>query len=105
MRVIITPAELNINPVLGGSCSIILVLLLVKECRLRYLPLEGCEKKDVCTGRVHLVRLSRVNRFLLDSFYLERVELHVEDLAEVHYNRLVDLLPKMGAEDLNERYL
>jgi hypothetical protein len=46
-----------------------------------------------------------VNRFLLDSFYLERVELHVEDLAEVHYNRLVDLLPKMGAEDLNERYL
>lgn len=42
---------------------------------------------------------------LLHCFNLEGVELLIKDLAEVHHHRLVDLLPQVGAKDLNERNL
>ena len=39
-------------------------------------------------------------------FYVpEGFEFLVEDLTEVHCHRLVDLLPQMGTEDLDERDL
>ena len=43
--------------------------------------------------------------FLLDAFDLKRVELHVEDLAQVHHDGLVDLLPQVSSEDLDQRDL
>ena len=46
-----------------------------------------------------------MNGFLLDSLDLKRVELHIKHLAEIHNNRLVDLLPQVSSEDLNQRNL
>mmetsp|Transcript_4532 Transcript_4532/g.13244 ORF Transcript_4532/g.13244 Transcript_4532/m.13244 type:complete len:1314 (+) Transcript_4532:2393-6334(+) len=39
---------------------------------------------------------------LLHRLDLERVQLRVEDLAEVHHDGLVDLLPEVSPEDLDE---
>lgn len=43
--------------------------------------------------------------FLLDAFDLKRVEFHVEDLAQVHHDGLMDLLPQVSSEDLDQRDL
>ena len=43
-----------------------------------------------------------MDRLLLDSLDLERVQLHVKYLAQIHHNGLVDLLPQVCSEDLNE---
>ena len=77
----------------------------MQEGRLTDLPLVGGKEEDVCAGRIHLVTLPRMNRLLLDGLDLQCIHLHVEDLADVHNDRLVDLLPKMGAENLNQRNL
>ena len=50
MRVVVTPPQLDVDPVLGGGGAIVLVLLLVKEAGLRHLPLEGSEQQDVCAA-------------------------------------------------------
>ena len=60
-------------------------------------------EQNVRAAGVHLVRLSRVDGLFLNSLYLKRILLHVKYLAEVHYDSLVDFLPQMGSEDLNER--
>ena len=93
VRVVVAPAQLHVDPVLGRGGPVVGVLLLVQEGGLRDLPFEGCEEEDICTGGVHLVGLSGVDCLLLDGLDLERVELHVEYLAEIHYNRLMYLLP------------
>ena len=46
-----------------------------------------------------------MDSFLLDRFDFQRVQLLVKDLTQIHDDRFVDLLPQMGAEDLNERDL
>lgn len=46
-----------------------------------------------------------MDRFLLDRFNLQGVQLLIEDLTQIHDDRLVNLLPQMGTEDLNERDL
>lgn len=46
-----------------------------------------------------------MDRLLLHGFNLQRVQLLVEHLANVHHHRLVDLLPQMGTEDLDQRDL
>ena len=38
----------------------------------------------------------------LDCLYLQGVKLLVEHLAQIHHHTLVDLLPQMGSEDLDE---
>lgn len=43
-----------------------------------------------------------MNSFLLNSVYIKAIELHIENLAKVHYYRLVNLLPQMRPEDLNQ---
>lgn len=46
-----------------------------------------------------------MDRLFLHSLNLKSVHLHIEDLAEVHDNRLVNFLPQVSSEDLNERDL
>ena len=46
-----------------------------------------------------------MNRLLLHHLNLQGIQLKIEDLAQVHDNTLVDLLPQVCAEDLNERDL
>jgi len=41
---------------------------------------------------------------LLYTVDAQSLQFSVEDLAEVHHNRLVDLLPQVRPEDLNQRY-
>lgn len=105
MGVVVTPSELHVDPVFGGDGAIVGVSLLVDERGTRDLPLELGEEEDVGTGRVHLVRFTWMNCLLLHMLDLERVKLHIEYLAKVHHYRLVDLLPQMGPEDLDQRDL
>lgn len=43
-----------------------------------------------------------MNGLLLDGLDTQELELLVEDLTQIHNNRLMDLLPQMGTEDLDE---
>jgi hypothetical protein len=60
------------------------------------------EQKDIGTRRVHLVTLSGMDGLLLHGLNTESLELLVEDLTQIHNHGLVDLLPQMGTEDLDE---
>ena len=52
----------------------------------------------------NLLYLQRISRFLLFSWdKLELCTLTETYLAQVHYHALVDFLPQMGSEDLNQR--
>ena len=46
-----------------------------------------------------------MNRFFLDCLDLQWFKLLIEDLAQVHDNALVDLLPQVSSEDLDKRDL
>ena len=46
-----------------------------------------------------------MNSFLLDSLNAQGLQFLIEDLAQVHDNGLVNLLPQMGTEDLDKRDL
>jgi hypothetical protein len=65
VRIVVTPPELNINPVLGGHSTVVGVFGLMDEGRPGDLPLELSEEQDVSAGGVHLVRLTRVDGFFL----------------------------------------
>lgn len=43
-----------------------------------------------------------MDRLLLNRLDLQRLQLLVKDLAQVHDDRLVDLLPQMGTEELDQ---
>ena len=105
MRVIISPSELDINPELGSTSSVKAVLAFVEKRGPAHLPLGGSNEEDVSARRSHLVALARMNSFFLDGLYLQVVQLHIKHLAQVHDDRLVDLLPQVSSEDLYKRYL
>mmetsp|Transcript_9904 Transcript_9904/g.16651 ORF Transcript_9904/g.16651 Transcript_9904/m.16651 type:complete len:467 (+) Transcript_9904:1679-3079(+) len=105
VRIVVAPPQLHVDPVLLSRHALELVALLVKKAGLGDVPLVLGEEQDVGAAGVHLVRLARVDRLLLHRLDLQRVQLHVEHLAEVHHDRLVDLLPEMRSEDLDERDL
>src|ERR1700733_10859954 len=46
-----------------------------------------------------------MDRFFLHSLNAELFQLLIENLAQIHYHRFVNLLPQMGAENLDQRYL
>jgi hypothetical protein len=46
-----------------------------------------------------------MNRLLLNGLDAELLKFLIEDLAQVHDHTLMDLLPQMGTEDLNQRNL
>ena len=48
VRVIVSPSELHIDPVLGSGRPIIRVFLFMEEGGLRNLPLKGSKEQDVC---------------------------------------------------------
>mmetsp|Transcript_17531 Transcript_17531/g.36310 ORF Transcript_17531/g.36310 Transcript_17531/m.36310 type:complete len:226 (+) Transcript_17531:2049-2726(+) len=102
MAIEISPAELNVDPVFVRGSSVVGILRVMEQGRLGNVPLVGSEEHDVRARGVHLVRLPGVNRLLLDVLDLQSVELLIEDLAQIHRDTLVDLLPKMGPEDLDE---
>lgn len=102
MGVVIAPSELHVDPVLVSCAAVVLISLLMQQAGLGNLPLEGGEQQNISATRIHLVGLARMDGFLLDAFDLERVEFHVEDLAQIHHNGLVDLLPQVSSEDLDQ---
>lgn len=67
MGIVVAPPQLNVDPVLRCGAAIKLVSLLMKKAGLGNLPLERSEQQDVSAARVHLVRLSGVNSFLLHT--------------------------------------
>lgn len=69
------------------------------------MPLVLGEEENVGTRRIHLVRLPWMNCLLLHSLDLEGIELLVEDLTEIHDDRLMNLLPQVSTEDLDQRDL
>ena len=60
------------------------------------------EKQNVCTGAVHLVRLSGMDSFLLNSLDAQLLQFLIEDLAKIHDHGLMNLLPQMSSENLDE---
>eukprot|EP01137_Pigoraptor_chileana_P034037 Opistho-2@25960 len=105
VAVVVTPTELHVQPVLLARGGVHRVLGVGEERRFGHVPLVCRKEENVGTRRVHLVRLARVDRLLLHRLNLERIELLVKYLAEIHHNRLVHLLPEMRAENLDERDL
>ena len=63
------------------------------------------EQQDVSTRTVHLVRLSGMDGLLLHSLDTQSLQLLVENLTQIHDDRLVNLLPQMGTENLDQRDL
>ncbi len=102
VRVIVAPSQLHIQPELLRRGVVHEVLGVGQKRGLAHVPLVGGEEEYVGTGRVHFVRLTRVDGLLLDGLDLEGVQLLVKDLAQIHDHGLVDLLPEMGAKDLDE---
>mmetsp|Transcript_51851 Transcript_51851/g.121766 ORF Transcript_51851/g.121766 Transcript_51851/m.121766 type:complete len:1251 (+) Transcript_51851:175-3927(+) len=105
VRVEVAPAQLHVDPVLVGAAGVELVVGVGEERGLGNGPLVGGEEQHVRARRVHLVALARVDRFLLHRLDLQRVQLLVQHLAQIHHHALVDLLPQMRAEDLDQRDL
>ena len=60
---------------------------------------------DRSNARIHLVTLTRVDSFLLDSLNLEWLKLLVEHLTQIHNDALMNFLPQVGTEDLDKRDL
>ncbi len=60
---------------------------------------------DIGAGAVHLVRLSRMDGFFLNRLDAKSLQLLIEYLAEIHDYRLVNLLPQVSSEDLDQRNL
>mmetsp|Transcript_12178 Transcript_12178/g.50989 ORF Transcript_12178/g.50989 Transcript_12178/m.50989 type:complete len:398 (+) Transcript_12178:2351-3544(+) len=101
----VAPAQLHVQPELVRGLLVERVLGVARQRGLGHGPLVRREQKDVRARRVHLVRLARVDGFLLHRLNLQRVQLLVKHLAQVHDDGLVDLLPEVRAEDLDERDL
>jgi len=102
VTVVVTPPKLNVERKLRRRCIIIRLVLIAQQARLRDLPAIRRKEKNVRTRRVHFVRFPRVDRFFLDGFDFKAVESVVEDLSHVHDEILVDLLPKMRSDNLDQ---
>jgi hypothetical protein len=105
MRIEIAPPQLNIKPELVRCGSIVIVLRVVKKAWLRHWPFVRSEQHKVGTTAIHLVRLSRMNRLLLDTFNFQRIQLLIEHLHNIHNDTFMNLLPQMSSENLDKRYL
>ena len=66
MGIVVSPSELDVDPVLAAGGAVVGVFVVVEERRLAHLPFEGREKEDVCAGRIHLVGFSGMDSFVLD---------------------------------------
>mmetsp|Transcript_59082 Transcript_59082/g.126986 ORF Transcript_59082/g.126986 Transcript_59082/m.126986 type:complete len:443 (-) Transcript_59082:1525-2853(-) len=100
--IVIAPAQLHIDPVLSGGGAVEAVLGFCKERGFGDGPLVGGEEKHIRARGVHLVGLPRVDRLFLHHLDLQSVQLQIEDLTQVHDDTLVDLLPQVRPEDLDE---
>mmetsp|Transcript_39335 Transcript_39335/g.83813 ORF Transcript_39335/g.83813 Transcript_39335/m.83813 type:complete len:1257 (-) Transcript_39335:3240-7010(-) len=105
MRIVIAPSQLHVDPVLSSRSSIETILGLGQQGRLGDSPLVGGEEQDVGTRGIHLVGLSGMDRLLLHHLDLEGIQLEIEHLAQIHDHTLVDLLPQVRSEDLDQRDL
>jgi len=81
VTVVVTPAQLHINPVLVAGLLVKHVVLVRHEGGLGHGPLVGSKQQDVGTGGVHLVRLPGVDGLLLDSLNLQRIQLLIKYLT------------------------
>ena len=96
MRIEVSPPKLNVEPVLVGRVSIIVVVLRVmQQTRLRHWPLVRREQDKVGTTAIHLVGFARVDRLLLHALDLQRIQLLVEHLHDIHRDGFVNLLPQV----------
>ncbi len=81
VTVIVTPAQLHIDPVLVAGLLVKHVILVCHEGGLGHGPLVGSKQQDVGTGGVHLVRFPGVDGLLLDSLNLQRIQFLVKHLT------------------------
>lgn len=81
VRIKVSPAELHVEPVLVARRTVEDVLGVGEERGASDVPLVRRKEEDVGAGRVHLVRLSGMDRLLLDRLDLESLELVVENLT------------------------
>lgn len=115
MGVKVAPAQLHIDPVLRACGSLKRILQqsksiqtakdveydaevggnlgVVEKRRLGNIPLVGSKQQYIRTRRVHFVGFTRVDGLLLHCLDLEGIQFLIEDLAEIHHDRFVDLLP------------
>ena len=105
MRVVVAPTQLHIEPVRLRRLLRELVLVVVQQRRLAGRPAVRRRQQNVRRRGVHLVRLARVDRQLLHALDRQIVQLLVEHLTQIRHHVLVDLLPQMRAEDLDQRDL
>ena len=102
MGVVITIPQLHVNPELVGCSRLNNISGVEKDRWSSHIPLMTGKEKNISTRAVHLVRFSRVDSLLLHCLNSEGLKLLIEDLTQVHYDRLMDLLPQMGSEDLDQ---
>ena len=102
MRVVVAVTELHVHPELVGRRRLDDVLGVEENRWSCDIPLVAGKEENVGARTVHLVRLSRMDRFLLHRLDAERLQLLVKHLTEIHHHRLVDLLPQVSAEDLDQ---
>ena len=105
MGIVVAPTHLDVDPVLLSGRVVHHIARVGQQGRAGHVPLVRGEEEDVGAGRVHLVRFTRMDRFLLHRFNLQSVQLLIKDLTKIHDDRLVDLLPQVSTEDLNQRDL
>lgn len=70
MGIEVSPAKLHVEPVLVARRTVEDVLGVGEKGRPSDVPLVRREEEDVGAGRVHLVRLSGMDRLLLDRLDL-----------------------------------
>ena len=80
VRVVVAPAQLHVQPIFLRRRAVHRVLGVGEKRRSRDVPLGGGEEEDVGARAVHLVRLSRMDRLLLNSLDSDGVQLLIEHL-------------------------
>uniref|UniRef100_A0A2K2B0U4 Uncharacterized protein n=1 Tax=Populus trichocarpa TaxID=3694 RepID=A0A2K2B0U4_POPTR len=65
----------------------------------------GSKKENVCTGAVHFITFPWMDCFFLHSLNFQSIQFLIQDLTEVHNNTLMNLLPQVSTEYLNQRNL
>mmetsp|Transcript_67280 Transcript_67280/g.140139 ORF Transcript_67280/g.140139 Transcript_67280/m.140139 type:complete len:747 (+) Transcript_67280:1153-3393(+) len=105
VRVEVSPAQLHVDPVLVRRPGVELVVGVGEQRGLGHLPLVCREQQHVRARAVHLVALAGVDGLLLHRLDLQGVQLLIQNLAQVHDDALVHLLPQVRAEDLDQRDL
>ena len=102
MRIVITPSQLNIEPIfIGGSLGEFIVVV-VKKRRSASVPTISSFDNKVRSRTVHLVRLTRMDSNTFNTINRQLVQDLIKHLSKINHHTLVNLLPQVSSEDLNQ---